>query len=70
MRATRRTQPYRKTAPRHPGLALTSMLRGRTTGGMNPADVSRGAATLMRAAKAGKRHRRPARPARPKRPAR
>lgn len=64
MRPTRATQPYRK-GPRQPGAALTAMLRGRTAGGHNPADVSR-VAMLMRA-KGKTKRRRPQRPERPPR---
>lgn len=34
-------QPYSKRQPRHPGLALRNMLRGRTAAGTNPMDVER-----------------------------
>lgn len=64
MNASRATQPYRRGA-RTPSLALTAMLRGRSTGGMNPADTTR-AAFLVAAG----RRKRPARPARPPRPPR
>ena len=40
MKPTRKTQPYRQ-GPRSPGQALNAMTRGRTAGGMNPADVKR-----------------------------
>jgi hypothetical protein len=50
-----------------PGLALNAMRRGRTAGGVNPADITRGAQRLMREAKARKRPPRPARPPRPPR---
>lgn len=62
--SSRQTQPYRKGSPRMPGMALTNMLRGRTTTGFNPADITR-AAFLVKTSK-GKR----ARPTRPARPAR
>ena len=65
MKPTRTTQPYRKGA-RHPGAALTAMLRGRTMGGWNPKDTER-AQFLVRA---GGRRKRPARPQRPARPPR
>jgi hypothetical protein len=66
MRATRKSQPYRRGLARAPGTALTNMLRGKTVHGFSPADATR-AAYLT---KAGKRHKRPTRPQRPKRPAR
>jgi hypothetical protein len=65
VKPTRTTQPYR-TGARHPGPALTAMLKGRTTSGWNPKDVER-VQLLMRA---GKRPPRPVRPQRPQRPAR
>jgi hypothetical protein len=66
---SRMTQPYRKGAVRPPGQALTNMLRGRTAGGMNTADIWRGAAKLARAGKHSRgRAPRPQRPARPPRP--
>jgi len=40
MKSTRRSQPYRKGA-RHPGAALTAMLRGKPTFLPNPQDASR-----------------------------
>jgi hypothetical protein len=60
-------QPYRSGKGRMPGLALNAMRRGRTAGGVNPADITRGAQRLMREAKARKRPPRPARPPRPPR---
>lgn len=64
---SRRTQPYRKGQPRMPGPALTNMLRGRTTSGFNPADVTRAQFLI----KAGKNRRKPgSRPQRPPRPPR
>jgi hypothetical protein len=42
MNASRRTQPYRKGQPRHAGLAMKAMQRGRTGTGFNPADITRG----------------------------
>jgi hypothetical protein len=59
-------QPYRKGA-RHPGLALTAMLKGRDFQGRNSQDVVRRAQVLVRA---GEKRRRPERPKRPQRPAR
>ena len=59
MKPTRRTQPYRQGA-RHPGTALTMMLRGRTTGGWNPKDIER-TKFLMRAGKRASRRPRPQR---------
>ena len=42
MKATRRTQPYRKSAAGRPGgRSLAAMLAGRTITGSNPADVKR-----------------------------
>jgi hypothetical protein len=43
--ASRRSQPYRKTADRAPGGALSAMLAGRTAFGQNPADATRAAQT-------------------------
>lgn len=57
-------QPYRKGA-RQPSLALAAMLKGRSAGGQNSADITRGTQALLRAAKAKRHHR--ARPPRPKR---
>lgn len=65
MKPTRRTQPYRQGA-RHPGAALTAMLKGRTTGGWNPKDVER----VKMLTRAGGRPKRAARPPRPQRPPR
>jgi len=65
MRATRKTQPYRKGA-RVPTDALRAMVKGRTAGGANPADVSRMAQQLATAGES----RGSARPPRPARPAR
>jgi hypothetical protein len=42
MIASRRTQPYRKGQPRHAGLAMKAMQKGRTGTGFNPADITRG----------------------------
>lgn len=61
---SRRTQPYRKGQLRMPGPALTNMLRGRTTSGFNPADVTRAQFLVKAANGAGKRSSRPARPKR------
>lgn len=61
---SRRTQPYRKNQLRMPGPALTNMLRGRTTSGFNPADVTR-AQFLVKAAKG--RRKPGSRPSRPPR---
>jgi hypothetical protein len=58
VKATRRTQPYRKGA-RQPGAALMAMLRGRSLTGYNPADITRMASSRARA--------RPERRARPPR---
>lgn len=63
MKPTRATQPYRQGA-RTPGPALTAMLKGRSAGGMNSADVKRAGYLIA----AGKRHKRPDRPQRPQRP--
>jgi hypothetical protein len=42
MKATRRTQPYRKSAKGRPGgRSLAAMLNGRTLAGSNPADTQR-----------------------------
>lgn len=67
---SRRTQPYRKGGPRPPGTALTNMLRGRTTGGYNPADTTRAQFLVKAANRRSKPGKRPPRPARTKRPAR
>jgi hypothetical protein len=53
MRATRRTQPYRKSAAgRQGGRTLAAMLKGRTGTGGNPADVQRAMQKRKRAAQA------------------
>lgn len=67
-RPSRKTQPYRAALPRHPGPALTAMTRGRTSGGYNPADITRSVRMLSGAPKM--RAKRPPRPPRPKRPQR
>lgn len=67
---SRRSQPYRKGQPRMPGTALTNMLRGRTTGGFNPADTTRAQFLVKAANRRGKPGSRPKRPPRPARPAR
>jgi len=36
-----RTQPYRASAPRMPGMVLDAMLAGRRPGQLNPADFDR-----------------------------
>lgn len=69
MKPTRATQPYRK-GPRTPGLALTAMLRGRTVGGMNPADTKRAAAAMPKWWDNARRAPRKPRPQRPVRPPR
>lgn len=67
---SRRTQPYRKNQLRMPGPALTNMLRGRTTAGFNPADITRAQFLLKAAHGHHKRHQRPPRPKRTPRPPR
>jgi phage tail tape-measure protein len=67
---SRRTQPYRKGQARMPGPALTAMLRGRTAGGFNPADITRGAFLAKASTRGRGRPKRPVRPKRPARPAR
>jgi hypothetical protein len=41
MKATRRTQPYRRNSRRLLGPALGNMQRGRTVSGYNPKDMDR-----------------------------
>lgn len=41
MRATRRTQPYRKGQARQPGRSLSAMLRGSSPTMGNPQDTKR-----------------------------
>lgn len=41
MKATRRTQPYRKKTARQPGSTLYAMLRGAPANAPNPQDVKR-----------------------------
>lgn len=43
MKASRRTQPYRKGMPRAPGPAMQAMIRGKPLGMPNPADRKRAA---------------------------
>lgn len=48
MKPSRTTQPYRRGA-RIGGPVLSSMLKGATASGSNPADVQRGLARMARA---------------------
>lgn len=41
MKPTRKTQPYRKGAPRPQGRTLAAMLRGAKLDGHNPMDLQR-----------------------------
>jgi hypothetical protein len=67
VKPTRQTQPHRRGA-RQPGLALDAMTKGRTSGGINPMDLSRAAQRMQKMLKPGGRPHRPARPERPGRP--
>lgn len=53
MRATRRSQPYRKGPGRAPSPTLRAMKQGRSLSGYNPQDVNR-----LAVKKAAKRRRR------------